>query len=42
MRADDETEFIPLDRWEEEYTSFQKLIKVGLLICFIVSYFRLL
>lgn len=33
MRADDETEFIPLDRWEEEYTSFQKLIKV--LICFI-------
>ncbi|XP_064645339.1 dynein axonemal heavy chain 6-like [Lineus longissimus] len=29
MRADDETEFTPLDRWEQEYLYFQKLRKIG-------------
>ena len=29
MRDDDETEFVPLDRWEQEYKYFQKLIKVS-------------
>ena len=28
MRSDDETEFVPLDRWEQEYKFFQKLVKV--------------
>lgn len=28
MRSDDETEFVPLDRWEQEYKYFQKLVKV--------------
>ncbi len=28
MREDDETEFVPLDRWEQEHKYFQKLIKV--------------
>ena len=31
MRSDDETEFVPLDRWEQEYTYFQKLVKVLLM-----------
>ena len=29
MRDDDETEFVPLDRWEQEYIYFQKLVKVS-------------
>lgn len=29
MRSDDETEFVTLDRWEQEYDYFQKLIQVG-------------
>ena len=29
MRSDDETEFVPLDRWEQEYKYFQKLVKVS-------------
>ena len=29
MRDDDETEFVPLDRWEQEFKYFQKLIKVS-------------
>ena len=29
MRADDETEFVPLDRWEQEYSYFRKLVQVG-------------
>ena len=29
MRSDDETEFVPLDRWEQEYNYFQKLVKVS-------------
>ena len=28
MRSDDETEFVPLDRWEQEHVYFQKLVKV--------------
>ncbi|XP_060075174.1 dynein axonemal heavy chain 6-like [Ylistrum balloti] len=28
MRSDDETEFVTLDRWEQEYHYFQKLIKI--------------
>jgi len=28
MRDDDETEFVPLDRWEQEYSYFRKLVKV--------------
>ena len=28
MRNDDETEFVPLDRWEQEHIYFQKLVKV--------------
>ncbi|CAD5112359.1 DgyrCDS1592 [Dimorphilus gyrociliatus] len=28
MRADDETEFTPLDRWEQEYKYFQRLVKI--------------
>ena len=28
MRSDDETEFVTLDRWEQEYDYFQKLIQV--------------
>ena len=31
MRADDETEFVPFDRWEQEYGYFEKLVKVGVL-----------
>ena len=30
MRADDETEFVPFDRWEQEYNYFEKLVKVGI------------
>lgn len=29
MRNDDETEFVTLDRWEQEYNYFKKIIKVG-------------
>ncbi len=29
MRADDETEFIPLDRWEQEFMYFQQLVEVS-------------
>ena len=32
MRADDETEFVPLDRWEQEYKYFQRLVKVGYIV----------
>ncbi|KAL3884515.1 hypothetical protein ACJMK2_024650, partial [Sinanodonta woodiana] len=28
MRSDDETEFVTLDRWEQEYKYFQQLIKI--------------
>ena len=28
IRSDDETEFVTLDRWEQEYGYFQQLIKV--------------
>ena len=28
MRADDETEFVPLERWTQEYDYFTKLVKV--------------
>ena len=28
MRNDDETEFVTLDRWEQEYHYFQTLIKI--------------
>ena len=28
MRSDDETEFVTLDRWEQEYDYFQKLIQI--------------
>lgn len=28
IRNDDETEFVTLDRWEEEYGYFKKIIKV--------------
>jgi len=28
MRNDDETEFVPLSRWEHEYKNFKKLIQV--------------
>ena len=34
MREDDETEFIPLDRWEQEYTYFRRLVKVCLMTHF--------
>lgn len=29
MRIDDETEFTPLDRWEQEYKYFQRLVKIS-------------
>ncbi|XP_013408536.1 dynein heavy chain 6, axonemal [Lingula anatina] len=29
MRDDDETEHVPLDRWEQEYRYFRKLIKIS-------------
>ena len=28
MRSDDETEFVTLDRWEQEYELFKKIIEV--------------
>ena len=28
LRVDDDTEFVPLDRFEQEYTQFDKIIKV--------------
>ena len=28
IRSDDETEFVTLDRWEQEYGYFQQLIRV--------------
>ena len=32
MRSDDETEFVPLDRWEQEYKFFQKLVTVSTIV----------
>ena len=28
MRCDDETEYVPLDRWEQEYSFFKRLVQV--------------
>jgi len=33
MRSDDETEFVTLDRWEQEYNLFQDIIKVSGKFC---------